>query len=1026
MNLDPDPRLLALQITRVELKNIKNHTEADFAFQPGVIAICGPNGAGKTTILEAIAWALFDHLDYKRDDFVKRGAKKGQVAITFRSAKDGRDYTVTRDTSGGYHVYDPDTKTRLVEQKNQVVKWLKEHIGVDENTDLAALFKTTIGVPQGTFTVDFQRTPAERKTTFDQILKVEEYKHASDNLRDTLRHIEGRINEADRKLAAAEGELKAYDETKRQHDETAARLQQSDAEHTQAQTTRDQAAQTVAQCEQVRQQLDAQHAALESLRIKLEVRRGSLATARESLEQARTAAQIVTAAQAGYESYQAASNRLTDLERQRLNRDDLRQKLAAAERELIEAQAQAERHRERLREIAEARTALAALADPVAEQAAVESSLAQLRESRGELQSLERSRLTLDQDLEQMRQRYSTLSREIEKAEALRAQAESVGRLEAQRGQLDAEINQKELTLQSAQLQRGYLDKARREQARLSRELDQQQRELQRLEPALALAAGLAESEAQQQRLTEQLAHVRAEVKRDEEMIVSLATGGICPLLTEKCLNLKPGESLETRFRDGLTDRRAQITRWQTESQALAATIQQARRAATETAQLPRLRETVERLARDLTAQADQIAKLEAELALAGQVTEAEVKQCKTQRAEVETGLRSAREAERLFNQAEGMRGELAELSALGKTKKIESDTLQQRLAQLGNLPAQLAETETQLQALNDPRGRAAAFQRTIDREPEWQQRAAQAEQHIAEFQVKQQGLSAELQTFANLDMQLAEVNLQRSNSERDYHAYLSNLKIAETLAAHETEVATISAEIADTEQSQTAAETERTRLAALYDPAVHRSAQADFEHWRERATQLATQLVHTRELFAQLQQRLAQLEEVRQRLREQLVEKEKAQRLRETTDFIRDILQKAAPYITESYLFSISLEANQLYREITGRHDVTLKWAKDYEVTLEEEGRERPFTNLSGGEQMAAALAVRLALLKELSEVNLAFFDEPTTNMDEERRRNLAQQIGRIRDFQQLFVISHDDTFEGYTDQVIQLGERS
>jgi exonuclease SbcC len=45
---------------------------------------------------------------------------------------------------------------------------------------------------------------------------------------------------------------------------------------------------------------------------------------------------------------------------------------------------------------------------------------------------------------------------------------------------------------------------------------------------------------------------------------------------------------------------------------------------------------------------------------------------------------------------------------------------------------------------------------------------------------------------------------------------------------------------------------------------------------------------------------------------------------------------------------------------------------------------------------------------------------------LDEERRRNLAQQIGRIRDFQQLFVISHDDTFEGYTDQVIQLGERS
>jgi DNA repair protein SbcC/Rad50 len=1014
-----------LQITRVELKNIKNHAEAEFAFQPGVIAICGPNGAGKTTILEAIAWALFDHLDYKRDDFVKRGAKRGQVVITFRSAKDGRDYTVTRDTAGSYHVYDPATKTRLVEQKSQVIKWLKEHIGVDEHTDLSALFKTTIGVPQGTFTVDFSRTPAERKTTFDQILKVEEYKHASDNLRDTLKHIEGRINEADRQLAAAEGELKAYDETKRQHDETAARLQQGEAEHAQAQTARDQAAQAVTQCEQLKQRLETQRAALESLRIKLEIRRGSLVTAHESLEQARTAAQIVAAAQAGYESYQTASTKLAEFEQQRLIRDEMRQKLAAVERELIEAQAQAERFRERLREVAEARAELRALTDKVAKQATVESRLTQLRESRGELQSLERSRLALDKDLEQMRQRYTTLTREIEKAEDLRARAESVTRLDEQRAQLDAELSQTEVALKSAQLQRGYLDKAKQEQTRLSRELEQSQRELQRLEPALALVAGLVENETQQQHLTEQLAHLRAEVKRDEEMIVSLATGGICPLLTEKCLNLKPGESLEMRFRDGLAERRTQIACWQTELQLLAETVLQARRAATETTQLPRLRETVERLTRELAAQNEQIGKLENELALAGQVSEAGLKQLKAQRAELDAQLRAAREAERLFNQAEGMRGELAELGALGKTKKAESDALQQRLAQLSNLSAQLAEAEAELQALNDPRGRAAACQRTIDREPEWQQSATQAESKIAELKDNQQCLNAELQSFVALDFQLAEVNLQRAHSEHAYHAYLSNLKIAETLAAHETEVAAISAEIAETEQAQATAQTELTRLETLYDLEAHRRAQADVEHWRERTTQLATQLTHTRELFSQLQQRLAQLEEVRERLREQLAEKEKAQRLREVTDFIRDILQKAAPFITESYLFSISLEANQLFREITGRHDVTLKWAKDYEVTLEEEGRERPFTNLSGGEQMAAALAVRLALLKELSEINLAFFDEPTTNMDEERRRNLAQQIGRIRDFQQLFVISHDDTFEGYTDQVIQLGER-
>ena len=70
----------------------------------------------------------------------------------------------------------------------------------------------------------------------------------------------------------------------------------------------------------------------------------------------------------------------------------------------------------------------------------------------------------------------------------------------------------------------------------------------------------------------------------------------------------------------------------------------------------------------------------------------------------------------------------------------------------------------------------------------------------------------------------------------------------------------------------------------------------------------------------------------------------------------------------------------------------------------------------------MAAALSIRLAILKQLSDIRVAFFDEPTTNMDATRRENLAMQLSQIKNFDQLFVISHDDTFEGYVDHVISL----
>lgn len=79
-------------------------------------------------------------------------------------------------------------------------------------------------------------------------------------------------------------------------------------------------------------------------------------------------------------------------------------------------------------------------------------------------------------------------------------------------------------------------------------------------------------------------------------------------------------------------------------------------------------------------------------------------------------------------------------------------------------------------------------------------------------------------------------------------------------------------------------------------------------------------------------------------------------------------------------------------------------------------------FRQLSGGEQMSAALAVRLALLKQMTGIDVAFFDEPTSNMDGERHDNLADQMMNIRGFSQLFVISHDDTFERSTQNIIRI----
>ena len=182
-----------MHITRVELENIKSHENFAQSFERGTTAITGENGAGKTTIIEAIAWTLFDLLDYKKEEFIRRGTKKGIARVTFESSKDEREYTVYRDTSAGYYIYDPRLKIRTHEKKEEVKRFLWEHLGVEVGTDLESLFRRAIGVPQGTFTAIFLETATERKKAFDKLLKVEEYRQGAEKLLDTARFVGNEI-----------------------------------------------------------------------------------------------------------------------------------------------------------------------------------------------------------------------------------------------------------------------------------------------------------------------------------------------------------------------------------------------------------------------------------------------------------------------------------------------------------------------------------------------------------------------------------------------------------------------------------------------------------------------------------------------------------------------------------------------------------------------------------------------------------------------------------------------------------------
>src|SRR2546427_4302889 len=81
-------------ITRIELENIKSYRNISVDFRRGTTAINGPNGAGKTTLVEAIGYALFDHLSYNQSQFVREGRFTDRKSTRLNSSHSQISYAV--------------------------------------------------------------------------------------------------------------------------------------------------------------------------------------------------------------------------------------------------------------------------------------------------------------------------------------------------------------------------------------------------------------------------------------------------------------------------------------------------------------------------------------------------------------------------------------------------------------------------------------------------------------------------------------------------------------------------------------------------------------------------------------------------------------------------------------------------------------------------------------------------------------------------------------------------------------------
>lgn len=345
---------------------------------------------------------------------------------------------------------------------------------------------------------------------------------------------------------------------------------------------------------------------------------------------------------------------------------------------------------------------------------------------------------------------------------------------------------------------------------------------------------------------------------------------------------------------------------------------------------------------------------------------------------------------------------------------------LQQALTTEPEWQQQRAHLISELNQLGNPKGRSQLLERDLQQQASLKTQYTELRMQYATLQQAIVDIDAQLAQFTELEAVIEQQQQIRQSHQAGYLTYLEYQKDANQLAPLEKELQATLAQLHQLEAEQLTVQTEYEQFVQSYDPQRLQIVEVTYSETRSQADRIAGGLPQQRKLLSELDSQLELLQSTAKKHERAQADLKQTEKVRKFITFARKVYKEAGPRITERYVQTISREADRLFRELLNRPNVALEWTRDYEVIVQEGAHTRRLINLSGGEQMCAALAVRLALLRVLADIDIAFFDEPTTNMDYLRRQSLAEAIANIKTFRQLFVISHDDTFEKVTENVI------
>ncbi len=213
--------------------------------------------------------------------------------------------------------------------------------------------------------------------------------------------------------------------------------------------------------------------------------------------------------------------------------------------------------------------------------------------------------------------------------------------------------------------------------------------------------------------------------------------------------------------------------------------------------------------------------------------------------------------------------------------------------------------------------------------------------------------------------------------------------------------------------------------LLEKYDPKEHDEAEKNVLILREDRGKTAEAIGRLRK---SVEEDASQVKQLKNQLEGKRKAQKEAERLKtENTTLevlrrsLRDVVQ---PVMRRNNVLRVSEAFQGFYQDLSNDNIDYAALDEEGNINVVKNGEPSPVNSLSGGETTCAALALRLAICSSLTKNQLLLLDEPTLHLDELHRAKLREFLGS-HSFQQLIVVTHDNTFDSLPAQIFRVEKK-